>query len=989
VQLLRFVFVAALLLSAGPLAQGQSSQGKYSYELRLERITKGEGVCVLLSRDGHYHFERVLSDKALVYEGSVSQARLEEIRTVTNRDELSRLTQSEIPLHLYSARWDEVDLRIARGTGWQQLRFPDAESRKAFRQSLDPLLKWFYSLPTENRTEMNEEEGKNNCLPPRSEEAKLATRKGAARSTVAKAPPFLPDSYLLRIVFDQLSPGVAKRTCAIVYPNGFYHLEKSHEKHDYEGVYRPDIVTQGLGGRIEADVFEQFLDSTATAELRKVLDDPALIASRHSTLPAGVRYNAAEITMLFIPRSGMVQQLAFTNYFGGNNGPTAYGTTPRTQHTDSAANLISPLQKWMKSNIESRKAARMKEAFGNNCTSVPGQVLPSEISRELAQVVPEDLDSVSPEPSAPVAADAKSVGVSTVPAPTVTKEELDEQADTGREPGLSLRVTTRMVVLDVIATEKDGTPISDLHANDIQVLEDGRPQDVKLFSLASSDSTRVEKRAAPQLPPNVYSNRPAYSKPDAPLVLLLLDGINTASSDQAYARQQLLQYVRTLKADQRVAIFALTTDLFLLQDFASDPEVLRTALEKYSASDSSLMTRGAPAQVTPQMAAYMALTPLLANLIRFNQDNAVNANDERVRVTLAALHSIARAMIGYPGRKNLIWVSSGFPVSIELGGGRVGLGTSRNYAEDLTVTAALLSQARVAVYPVDARGLIGNLQDRPGGPTSSPAIQALYGAAGVASADQIVPTIQSSDHNGFGAEELTRIAPLVRDSHLAMAQIAQDTGGRAFYDTNNLAVAVEAGVADGNSYYTLGYYPENKNWDGKFRKINIKAERKDIRLRYRSGYYAIDSLQLTGPADARPAESKVQELVAAIKEPLPATGVSFWAHLIPPRTGDSSTYVEFLVDSKTISFAESAAHHDCNVDFATFTVASNGIISSTVVKNVETSLTTSQYAAVRKKGLPFRLQISSLPQRGNLRLAVRDNRTGLLGTLSIPIPSPQ
>ncbi|MBZ5665255.1 MAG: VWA domain-containing protein [Acidobacteriia bacterium] len=933
----------------------------------------------MLRRDGYYHFERILSDKALVYEGSVSQASLEEIQTVVNNDELLRLTQSKIPLHLYSVSWDELDLRIARVTGWQKLRFPDAESRKAFGQSLDPLLKWFQALPTKNRTEMTAEEGKNNCLPPRSEEAKLKTRERPARSTPVKGPPSLPDSYMLRIVLDQISPGVAKRTCAIVYPNGFYHLEKSREKHYSEGVYQPDIVNQGAGGKIKADVFEQFLDSTATAALRKLLDTPTLIASRHSTLPAGLYYTDADITMVFIPREGMVQQLAFTNYFGGDDVRTAIGArSGRTQHIDSAANLISPLQKWMKSNIESRKAARLKEAFGNNCTSATAQALPSEISSELAQVVPEDLDSVTTEPGAPIPTEAKAAGSSTAPSPTVTSEDLVERADTVNEPGLSLRVTTRMVVLDVIATEKDGTPIPDLHLSDIQVLEDGRPQNVKLFSRASSDSAHSEKKPAPPLPPDVYSNRPVYSRPAGPLVLLLLDGVNTAGSDQVYARQQLLQYVRTLKADQRVAIFALTTDLFLLQDFTSDPAILRAALEKYSASDSFLLTRGAPAQVTPQMAAILQLSPALETLIRFNQESAVNASDERVRVTPAALHSIARAMVGYPGRKNLIWVSSGFPVSIQLGGDPVGMGLSRNYADDLAAAAAQLSQARVAVYPVDARGLIANLQDTPSDKTSSGAFT-----------DQIVPTIQSPSSSSFGAEELTRTAPLVRDSHIAMAEIAQDTGGRAFYDDNNLAAAVEAGVADGNSYYTLGYYPENKNWDGKFRKISIKAERKDIRLRYRSGYYAIDSLQLTGPTGARPEKTRVQELVQAIKEPLPATGVSFWAHLIPPRPGDSSTYVEFLVDSKTISFAETALNHDCNIDFATFTVVSNGKLANTAVKNVAMSLTASQYTAVRKKGLPFRLQINSLPDHGNLRLAVRDNRTGLLGTLVIPITPAQ
>ena len=638
----------------------------------------------------------------------------------------------------------------------------------------------------------------------------------------------------------------------------------------------------------------------------------------------------------------------------------------------------------MKTNIEARKAARLKEEFGNNCVPEPLQGLPVAISSELAQVVPSDVDSSASGADNPITSGAESAASPPTPFPA-TPRELDWQKAAENEPALSLRVTTRMVVLDLIATEKDGTPIPDLRPNDIQVLEDGRPQNVKLFSRASSDSAGSGRGAAPQLPPNVSSNRPVYSQPDGPLVVLLLDGINTAGSDQVYARQQLLQYVRTLKAEQRVAIFAFTTDLFLLQDFTSDPEVLRSTLEKYSAGDSPLLTRGAPVEVRPQMAAYMALTPLLANLIRFNQDNAVNASDDRVRVTLGALHSIARAMIGYPGRKNLIWVSSGFPVSIELSGGRAGVGTSRNYADDLTATAALLSQAREAVYPVDARGLIGKLQDRPGGPTSSPAIRALYGAAGVAGEDQIVPTIQSSDHDGFGAEELTRIAPLVQDSHLAMAQIAEDTGGRAFYNDNNLSRAVAAGVADGSSYYTLGYYANNEDWDGKFRKIVIKTERRGIRLRYRAGYYAFDSGYLAKSPDPWQESNRVRELITAIKDPLPSTGVGFWAHLIPPSQTDPSGYVEFLVDANTISCAATGEKYQCNLDYAVLTVTSNGGITCTSVKTVQTSLPVSAYTTVRKRGLPYRVPVKSLPEHGSLRLAVRDNSTGLIGTLTIPI----
>lgn len=970
-----------MLLSLVSPALCQGGGDDKSYVLRLRRVTDGADACVLLQRDGHYHFERVLPSKALIYEGSLSSGDQRQIQNLLGNDELRGLNQDEIPLHLAAPSRDELDLRVARSAGWQQLWFPDAASQETFHQSLDPLLKWFDTLPSGNRTQLSEDEGKNNCLPPRPEEPTLATRERKARPTPIKVPASTPDSYMLRIVFDELSPGVAKRTCAIIYPNGFYHLEKSHERYYSEGIYRPDIVNPAAGGKIKALVFEQFLDSSARAELRKLLDDPSLIASRHSTLPAGIHYSEANITMVYIPREGMVQQLAFTNYFGGENAPTAYGTTGRLQHIDSAADLISPLQKWMKANIEARKAARLKEEFGNNCVPEPVQGLPVTISSELAQVVPSDVDSAASESENPSKAGAESTASSPTPSPA-TPRELDAQMAAENEPGLSLRVTTRMVLVDVIATDKHGTAMTDLQRADFEVLEDGGPQEVKFFTHTSHESTRNEKRPPPALPPNVYSNRPDYSRPAGPLVLILLDGVNTASLDQAYARRQMLDYVRTLKSDQRVAILALTTDLLLLQDFTTDPQVLKAALEKFSAGDSTLLTRGVPAQISPQMAevlAWAAPNPILSNLRRMNQEAAVNSIDDRVRVTLAALEALARAMMGYPGRKNLIWVSSGFPASIDLGGKNFAL--SQTYAGDLAEASKLLSQAQVSVYPVDARGLIGNLQRPPGSPGNRDADSAFSDCPDC----EIVPTVESLSDDSYG--QLTRIAPLVAGSHMAMQQIAQDTGGRAFYNGNNLSAAVAAGVADGSSYYTLGYYPNNKDWDGKFRKIVVKTERRDVRLRYRTGYYAFDSGYLAKSPDPLRESNRVRELVTAIKDPLPSTGVGFWAHLMPPSQSDPSSYVEFLVDANTISCAATGDKYECDLDYAVLTVTSNGGITSTVVKTVQASLPASAYTTVRKRGLPYRVPVKSLPEHGSLRLAVRDNATGLLGTLTVPIPS--
>ena len=265
----------------------------------------------------------------------------------------------------------------------------------------------------------------------------------------------------------------------------------------------------------------------------------------------------------------------------------------------------------------------------------------------------------------------------------------------------------------------------------------------------------------------------------------------------------------------------------------------------------------------------------------------------------------------------------------------------------------------------------------------SPDVDAAFSDPG----SEIVPTVGSLSDGVYGTEELTRISPLVTESHMAMQQIAQDTGGRAFYNANNLSAAVARGVADGTSYYTIGYYPLNKDWDGKFRKIAIKTERRGVRLRYRTGYYAFDAGHLAKSADPWREGNRVRELVTAIKDPLPSTGVAFWAHLIPPSQTDPSSYVEFLVDAKTISFAATGEKYECNLDYAVLTVTSNGGITSTSVKTVQASLPASAYTTVRKRGLPYRLLVKSVPEQGSLRLAVRDNTTGLIGTLTIPIPA--
>jgi VWFA-related protein len=540
-------------------------------------------------------------------------------------------------------------------------------------------------------------------------------------------------------------------------------------------------------------------------------------------------------------------------------------------------------------------------------------------------------------------------------------------------PAASIRVTTHMVLVDVVVTGKKGNPVTDLTRDDFKLVEDGKPEKLAVFSRypevspeAGSAGTPTESTSAtptPLLGPHVYTNRPQYDRSAGPLTILLLDAINTATSDQTVVRDHILRYLRTQPIDQKMAVLALTNDLLVLQDFTSDPRVLIALVEKYSPTKSVPLAQSQPMTITRTEAA--ALPPqALEALRRWNESRFVEATADRVRITLSALQAIARAMIGYPGRKNLVWVSSTFPISLDSAQDRSGL--RFNVANELRQTANLLADAQVAVYTVDARGLVPGSATGPG---------------------ELAPTVEDPNQPIVGETELTDHPEVVDNSHSTMQELARDTGGQAFYDQNEIHAAVAASIADGASYYTIGYYPQKRKWDGKFRRIEVKTARKGLLLRYRQGYYAVDTTAATTATGAGNGQDELGQLLAEAANPLPATGLTFSARVVPPAAGQTNLQVDFMLDANSVSFeeVEKGLQH-CSLDFAAFTLTADGKLLSSVGKNVEARLQPAQYAHARQNGLPFNMEVKSDSASRELRLAVRDGRTGLVGTVTIPLP---
>ena len=555
-----------------------------------------------------------------------------------------------------------------------------------------------------------------------------------------------------------------------------------------------------------------------------------------------------------------------------------------------------------------------------------------------------------------------------------------------------LRVTSRLVLLDVIVADAQRHPVMDLTQKEFAVLEDGKTRNITAFELVRSApaATAAASIAAasaqiPALPPGIFSNRPQTGPSRGAVGILLLDGLNTTYTDQTRIRQAMMQYAeRRLAEGQTLAVMALGSDLTVLQDFTTDPKLLRAALRRYRQDRPALGavndTKDVPESSMPDAAEYMA--PLVEHVKQFEAERTATATDTRVRITLAALRAIANAVGGYPGRKNLVWVSDAFPLGFNpqwvermttdsntsiasqqvrgplgtaMRRGVAHIGFPRQYETELRQTAALLTAAQVAVYPVDARGLLGN-------ETLDASRRAK--AAYIDSSPTAAKDLLGSDTDSI-------------DVRSTMREVADDTGGKAFYGTNDIELAVSESVADASTYYQLAYMPNKSAWDGKFHKIEVKVSRPGVTVRTRRGYYAADP---TEPPKGMTDRDRLAEL---LRDPLPATGMVFDARVQTLEPGEGGKVsVEFRVDPRSIAFddAENGQKH-CAVEFTASAFSADGKLLAIASDTAEGALHPETYTLIQKQGLAHKLELKLKPGSAEVRLAVRDLDSGKAGTL--------
>jgi hypothetical protein len=220
--------------------------------------------------------------------------------------------------------------------------------------------------------------------------------------------------------------------------------------------------------------------------------------------------------------------------------------------------------------------------------------------------------------------------------------------------------------------------------------------------------------------------------------------------------------------------------------------------------------------------------------------------------------------------------------------------------------------------------------------------------------------------------------------HGAMQEMADRTGGRAFYNTNGIDGAIRKSIEDGSIYYTLAYYPENKNWNGKFRKIHVKVNRSGVKLRYRMGYYAVDPTLFAEKNQKQ--QDSAFALALSPDSPI-ATGLPFNALVMPPvETAPKTVRVNFGVDPHAISFERlpdglQHAQLECTVQ----AFSAKGKLVRGVATTVKAALKPVTFSQVMQDTFPCQQEIDLDPGNYYLRLGVRDSRTGLIGTTNAKV----
>lgn len=522
---------------------------------------------------------------------------------------------------------------------------------------------------------------------------------------------------------------------------------------------------------------------------------------------------------------------------------------------------------------------------------------------------------------------------------------------------------TNLVLIPVQVRSK-GQHVPGLKQDAFTILQDGKDQKISVFEEVRTTTDRL-KRAPVQ--PNQFTNELVGTPETARYTVIAIDRINTQTLDMIRVREGLMKFLAQA-ADTGEPMRLVSIEyrgIRLVHDFTTDPKAIARALQQTSTPagkteaggtindslhDMESMATGAQGSNADANSAQLATFLSQLDKVKESEQDLMAFQQRNSRInSLEALQQLALSLSGLPGRKTLVWASSGYPFGSMAREGRSAV--THNYSQVLEAssldeyTTHLLNSANIALYPVDARGTINT------------AFQAIDPSVKYAPSDSRKQYLQEAN----------------QDVITTFEHLASSTGGKPCFERSDLSGCFKDALEDSHDYYMLGFYVDPKGMKDGWHKLQVKVSEKGVSVRSRNGYlYPIPD----------PAKTRDQDLIASVNSLLVEAAIPFRGEWTAQQPKGSKRSAQFTINVDPNANVVDLDKNKLNIEFVGTVRAKDGTIAAQFDQRIDRALSPEAIASIRQGGISYKNAFELAPGDYLVRFIVRDNSSGRIGGVS-------
>jgi len=543
--------------------------------------------------------------------------------------------------------------------------------------------------------------------------------------------------------------------------------------------------------------------------------------------------------------------------------------------------------------------------------------------------------------------------------PPGAKPQASAQNPPATRPGQDVvRITTQLVQVDVVVTDKKDKHVEDLTEGDFELLVDGKKQQLTHFSHISLPMVKREpapkKKADAVVAPESMPTRQLEPEEVRRTIAFVVDDMGLSPPSMALARETLKTFVaEQMQEGDLVAIIRTGSGLGMLEQFTSDKRILYTAIENlvWNPLSRDMMPTFADTSGADEMdsiqAEQQAEQQAVADSFAEFQETSFTTG------TLGATTFVVRSLRNFPGRKSVILLSDGFRINSKTNNDN----STQQVLQSLQNLVELANRSSVVIYSIDAKGL------QPFMPGAD--------VAGRPSATAHTDALQTAQEALEGLNYVSR-----------------ETGGFTVVNTNDLNIGIEEALYDQQSYYLIGFDPDSEKFDRRRHSIKVNVKRPGLKVRTRSGFFGVSDSESPNETPATPKTPKTrgQQILSGLVNPMGARDLSLRMTPFFFNSSKEGPLVRalFHIDCSKLTFKDGPdGQKQLNLDLAAFAFDEEGITADFSARRLVLNFDEKRYREVLAEGLAYRADFQlKKPGAYQFRAVLRDGETGRTGSAS-------